>query len=364
MITITRPTAYPESAPPGPVLLTIPITSTEGIWTTIRVIAYEGSVWPGHGTQLWYQDQVVYLSGTTNVKALRTTSELGSIDRRDVRVQVFDANAQLIADEEWDDVYYVTGTPEPEPDLKVLRFEILGEAGGGSIDFNPLALDSEGHYTKGTIVSLTAIVNPGFVFIRWHGDVNESIISLTNSITMDENHTVRAEFGLAEVERIWPLEVDITPAGVGYVTTSPAPVDITNIFHDGTVGKFTEGIRVKVTAHPNAGYEFWKWSDEIQGGVSFNPTEWVSGIMDEHKAVKAHFRETEAPPECVVDTDCPGGYVCQNGVCVPEGPPPDGEEPPEEPPEKGEFPWLPVLLIAGGGAVIWVATTKPKKGKS
>ncbi len=360
MITINKPTAYPEAAPPGPVLLRVSINSTDGFWGTVRVIVYEGSLWSGHGTQLWYQDKVIYLSGLTNLQFLRTASEPGTIDRRDVRVQVFGLNAELLADEEWDDIYYVTEVTTP--DLKVLEFDILGEEGGGYIEFNPPPIDYQGHYEKDTLVTLTAKVNPGFVFVRWQGEVNSPLsTSPTNTVTMSENRLVKAEFALAQVERIWPLEVDITPSGGGYVTTSPAPEDITNHFTNGTIGKFAEGIRVSVRAHPAAGFEFWKWTDEIQGGVSFNLTEWVSGVMDEHKAVKAHFRVTEGPPdepppECVVDTDCPVGYVCQNGVCVPEEPPPDEEE------ETGEgFPWLPALLLVGGGAVVVIAISKPKK---
>lgn len=42
----------------------------------------------------------------------------------------------------------------------------------------------------------------------------------------------------------------------------------------------------------------------------------------------------EIPPECEIDADCPEGYVCVGGVCVPE--------------EK--FPWAPVII--GAGAVI------------
>ncbi len=206
-----------------------------------------------------------------------------------------------------------------EPDLKVLDYAILGEKAGGSITFDPPALDYEGHYRKGTVVTLRAVVNPGFRFVKWRGEVdNELSTSLTNTVTMSENRLVKAEFGLVEVEKFYPLEVDITPAAGGYVTTEPPPVDIANYFIDGTVGKFSEGTRVLVTAHPNAGYEFDHWSDEIQGGVSYNPTEWVSESMTEHKAVKAHFRLAEVPPECSIDADCPLGYVCRNGVCVPE----------------------------------------------
>lgn len=33
------------------------------------------------------------------------------------------------------------------------------------------------------------------------------------------------------------------------------------------------------------------------------------------------------PPVCTVDSDCPSGYVCQNGVCVPITPPPASKLP-------------------------------------
>lgn len=91
------------------------------------------------------------------------------------------------------------------------------------------------------------------------------------------------------------LEVDITPEGAGYVTTEPPPLDRVNYFTHNDTGQFEHGTRVRVEAHPNFGYAFDHWSDEIQGGVSYNNPEWVAGVMDEHKAVKAHFRE-EAPP--------------------------------------------------------------------
>ena len=94
------------------------------------------------------------------------------------------------------------------------------------------------------------------------------------------------------------LEIDITPIGSGYVTTSPAPLDIENHWDNGDRGKFEVGTRVQVTAVPNSGYRFEKWSDEIQGGTSTNNPEWVSdnGYMVDNKAVKAHFVVGVPPP--------------------------------------------------------------------
>lgn len=356
-----RPTANPFEVDPGSlVTISASIKAYVGGYVTVKLTIYEGSWLSGHGTLLDTLYQTVYFNvGQTKTVYFAHTAIEGTIDRRDVSITILDEFG-ILADDEWDDVFYVKEIPEP--DLKVLDFEILGERAGGFISFSPPPLDAERHYVKGTIVYLTAIANPGFVFVKWRGEVDEPLsTSLTNTVTMSENRLVKAEFGLAEVEKYWPLEVDIEPKGGGYVTTSPPPIDIENKFTDGTIGKFIEDVRVKVTAYPNAGYEFWKWSDEIQGGVSFNPTEWVSGVMDEHKAVKAHFREIEVVPECTIDADCPIGYVCQNGVCVPEKPPPDEEEPEPEPDEEEGINWLPIVLIAGGGAVALFATTRSKK---
>jgi len=96
-------------------------------------------------------------------------------------------------------------------------------------------------------------------------------------------------------EKMYPLEVDITPSGGGYVRTSPVSSDVPqNEWTDGTVGKFTAGTAVQVTAFANTGYRFEKWSDEIEGGVSYNNPAYVKP-MTEHRAVKCHFREVAVP---------------------------------------------------------------------
>ena len=115
------------------------------------------------------------------------------------------------------------------------------------------------------------------------------------------------------------LEVDITPPAGGHVTTSPAPVAGSNYWRDGDRGQFQYGTSVQVTAHAHAGHQFEKWSDEITGGVSYNNTAQVAGVMDEHRAVKAHFREIEevipgpSPPPTPPPTPTltPTEYQCQ-----------------------------------------------------
>ena len=58
----------------------------------------------------------------------------------------------------------------------------------------------------------------------------------------------------------------------------------------------------------------------------------------------------EPPPvECSIDSDCPEGYVCQDGICVKEV-------------KASAFPWIPVALGVGAAVVAAAALTK-KGGK-
>lgn len=107
---ISTPSAYPQSAPPGPVVITIPVTSSSSNTMTVGVncVVYEGSVLPGHGTFLWQETKNVTINPgqTVNVQFTRNSVQ-GTIDRRDVQARVI-VNGDIVADNEWDDVFYVT----------------------------------------------------------------------------------------------------------------------------------------------------------------------------------------------------------------------------------------------------------------
>ncbi len=110
---LSRPTASPYRAPPGPVLITCPVTSqsTKSVTAQVKVIVYEGSILPGHGTKLWESTKTITISPneTKAVQFIRT-SVVGTIDRRDVEVEVR-VGGKLIVQDEWDDVYYVEEAP-------------------------------------------------------------------------------------------------------------------------------------------------------------------------------------------------------------------------------------------------------------
>ena len=95
----------------------------------------------------------------------------------------------------------------------------------------------DGEYNHGTEVTLTATPNEGYHFVKWSdGDTNP-----TRTITVTDNVTLTAEFAINV-----------------YIVTLTA--------ENGTVtgaGEYEHGTEVTLTATPNEGYHFVKWSDGV-----------------------------------------------------------------------------------------------------
>lgn len=239
---------------------------------------------------------------------------------------------------------------------EILEIDIT-PAEGGYVTTSPVSIDgistwydgTTGQFYYGTNVQVTAYPYAGYEFDHWSDEIVGGV-SYSNPAyvkTMTEHRAVKAHFREIEVPAEEILQINITPSGSGYVTVSPQPNK-----KEGNLYYYNYGIQVTVTAYPYAGYNFDRWSGEIVGGVNYSNPAPVKA-MTENRLVTAHFIPAEVPIECDVDTDCPVGYVCQDGVCIPEEvpPPPDGEK---------KFPWLATGLI-GGGVALLIAFSKPKK---
>ena len=127
-------------------------------------------------------------------------------------------------------------------------------------------------YDKNTVVTLTATPDAGWLFDRWSGDVTGSANPTT--ITMNANKSVTAHFVQAP-----PQQYTLTMAVDGNGSTTPAVGDHT----------YDEGAVVPLTATPDAGWVFDRWSGDVTG--STNPT---TITMSTNKSVTAHF--LQAPP--------------------------------------------------------------------
>ena len=112
---LTRPTVSPETIYPGAAItLTCPVTSrcAKSQSVTAKVLIYEGSILPGHGSVITTKTSPAFsiAPGQTYNVIVDHTAIAGTIDRRDVKVEIY-VGGKLVKDSEWDDVYYVSIPP-------------------------------------------------------------------------------------------------------------------------------------------------------------------------------------------------------------------------------------------------------------
>lgn len=110
---LERPTVSPSTTvkPFTDITISCPVTSDcdKPYDITVKCIVYEGSILPGHGDKLveYTSDITPIAPGETKTFDFARRTVAGTIDRRDVEVQVFIGESK-VKSSEWDDVYYVT----------------------------------------------------------------------------------------------------------------------------------------------------------------------------------------------------------------------------------------------------------------
>ncbi len=95
-----------------------------------------------------------------------------------------------------------------------------------------------GPYPSNTVVTATAVPEPGWSFLGWSGDASGTTPQL--ELTMSTHRRVNAAFGA-------PLNLSKTDGG--------------NVIHSPALGPYRAGTRVTLLAIPQEGYEFTNWSD-------------------------------------------------------------------------------------------------------
>ncbi|WP_198517120.1 InlB B-repeat-containing protein [Tenacibaculum sp. SZ-18] len=139
-------------------------------------------------------------------------------------------------------------------------------ATNGAVTINPNP--TNGTYSDGASVTLTATPDAGYEFVEWSGDVSGTTNPLI--ITMDADKTITATFA--------PIQRTLTITAIdGNVTTSPNPVN----------GTYDQGTVVTLTAVPDSGFSFDAWSGDATG-----TTTQVTITMDSDKNVTATFSAT------------------------------------------------------------------------
>ena len=140
--------------------------------------------------------------------------------------------------------------------------------GWGTVEANP----SEGSYTTGETVELTATGSSGHVFSSWEGDATGA--TSPKQIIMNANKNIIAHFRTV-TGGTYTLAITVTPEGAGTVEVTPAGANYT----DGTV--------VALTAEADTGYVFDHWSGSLEASSSKEAI-----LMNGNKSITAVFAET------------------------------------------------------------------------
>lgn len=161
---------------------------------------------------------------------------------------------------------FQAGLPDKSDTYPSQSTLIVRVEGSGSVVLDP----PRGVYLDGTVVTLNALPDSGWVFSSWSGDLAGNVNPETN--TLDSDKAVTATF--IELPK-YTLTASITGSG----TVALDPPD--GVYYDGTL--------VTLTATPtDTGWVFKGWSGDLSGNAS---PETIT--IDADKAVMATFTEQE-----------------------------------------------------------------------
>ncbi|MBW1915920.1 MAG: hypothetical protein JRI86_13465 [Deltaproteobacteria bacterium] len=159
------------------------------------------------------------------------------------------------------------------PSVQYTLTTLISPSGGGSITASGIDCpgDCSDTYDAGTVVTITATPVSGWQFDSWTGGVANTALS-TTTVTMDSDKTVTALF-----TEIPSVQYTLTMGVIGYGSTTPAVG--AHAYDAGTV--------VDITAIPDSGWEFVKWT----GGVAKAGLSTTTVTMNSDKTVTATFTE-------------------------------------------------------------------------
>ena len=266
---LTRPTVTPAEITPGTaVTITCPVTSacTEEQTATAKVKIYEGSIYAGHGILITTKTSPAFsiASGQTYDVIVHHTAIVGTIDRRDVEVEIY-VGGKLVKESEWDDVYYVTAPPVP-PTSDIRNFDFQSAEGtydiGDRVSYNA-PYEYKGKAQSGWLtIYLGTGVYPSF-FIKYTyprlavsfseamdwtpGQLSGSFV-LPSGLVAGQTYNVRGKLETADGAQI--IDTDWGVISIREVVPPPPPAaDIRNLDFVATKGTYDIGDRVPFTCN-------------------------------------------------------------------------------------------------------------------
>ncbi len=139
-------------------------------------------------------------------------------------------------------------------------------------------------FDTGTVVSLNATPDSGYQFVRWNGDAYavDNIHASETIITMNGDYSITAEFEIPPPVQ-YTLNI-IGPAHGSVITPG-----------EGRFFIYEEGTVVDLVAEPDNGYEFVRWTGDVDTIADVNASS-TTITMNGDYYISAHFREI--PLDC------------------------------------------------------------------
>jgi hypothetical protein len=151
-------------------------------------------------------------------------------------------------------------------------------------------------YESGAQVTVTATPAGGYIFDHWSGSVSDT--SPTISITMDQDHSITANFVAGSVDR---YDLTISSTEGGSVTT---PGEGTFTYSFGTV--------VNLVATPASGYQFVNWTGGAGAVGNVNAALTTITVNDDY-SVRANFAVIPPGQYSLTISSSAGGSVTTPG---------------------------------------------------
>lgn len=324
---LTRPTVTPAEITPGTaVTITCPVASacTKEQTATAKVKIYEGSIYPGHGTLITTKTSPSFsiAPGQTYNVIVHHIAVAGTIDRRDVEVEIY-VGGKLIKEDEWDDVYYVIVPPVVPPAADIRNLDFVATKGTYDIgDRVPFTGNYEykGKAQAGQLaISLGTGVYPAFFTVvnyspmavsfeeamDWTRRSFEGTFPLTTQLKAGQMYNTRAkletlEDPTQEIDTDWgvlTIREEVPPP------PPPPPMEyalVTSVYPIGAGrvtggGTYRAGTYAACEAIPYPDYEFDYWGRDASGTDRY-----IRVYMDRDKSIRAVFKKKVVPGEYTI----------------------------------------------------------------
>jgi len=134
-------------------------------------------------------------------------------------------------------------------------------------------------YDAGTVVSLNAIPDSGYQFVRWTGDVYtvDNVHASETIITVNSDYSIMADF-----EVLPPVQYSLNIIGPAHGSVTTPGEGRFFIYEEGTV--------VNLVAKPDSGYEFVRWTGDVDTIANVNAASTTITMNDDYY-ICAYFRE-------------------------------------------------------------------------